>query len=563
MSKSNSDSTAHTVATATVCPIPPADWLEHCAAADAASPAARGARGRLRVVAREERTLVDARTVIRLEPGQLHEYAARAERVMADVLYTQGRTRMVRIAAALELDDSDRTKANVERDPDQPVILPASAAWLRRRLSERVSCEKFDARREDWRAVDVPRDLADHIAGQGDWPGWHELVGIANAPFLRSDLTICATSGYDPSSKVYLHPRREFPAIPDRPTKSAALRALERLLEPFSEFPFASPAARAAFAVHVLTACARHALDVRPLWLYTAPAAGTGKTLLARCASLIAEGTPPAVRQWPENEAELKKSILAAVLASDPTVLLDNVPSGTKVRSAALCALSTSDTYSDRVLGLTQLATAVNRSMVVLTGNNLTAAGDLARRALIVRQDAGMEKVRGRLFRINDLKQHVLEHREELLAAALTILRAYAGASDPVNCPALPSFERWSRVCRDPIVWLNLPDPIETQDAEADDDSDGLSDAFSAILDRFGAAEWSAGELEAAADERMGSERTARATKLADGLAGGGLTDPRRVRYWLREMRDRVAGGLKLVQIGRHARAGRWKIREV
>lgn len=555
------NSTIDSAAGATI-PERPAAWLDARGMADAGMHPRPTGRGRMRVVDHDERAQADGRTVIRLEQGQLHVYAESAERAVVDVVYTQGRTRMVRIATARELADDDRTQAKADRDQDQQVILPASAAWLRRRISERVACERFDARSEDWRPVDVPRDLAEHIAGQGDWPAWRELEGIASAPFLRADLTICATPGYDSLSRVYLAQRGGIPAIPDRPSKADAAAALERLLEPFAEFPFASPAARAAFAAHVLTACARHALDVRPVWVYTAPAAGTGKTLLAGCASLIAEGTRPAVRQWPEDEAELKKALLAAVLVSDPIILMDNVPSGTKVRSAALCALATSDVYSDRILGVTQMATAANRSLLVLTGNNLTPSGDLARRSLIVRQDAGLEKVRGRSFRIADLRHHLLERRAELLAAALTVLRAYACAGDRVTCPVLPSFERWSRVCRDPIVWLGLPDPLETQDAEADDDSDGLAAALHGIRARFGTAEWSASELAAAADERIASARTERAARLADALTAGGLTEPQKARYWLREHRDRVGGGLKLVQSGKHARAGRWQVCE-
>lgn len=504
----------------------------------------------------------DSAEMIQLEPGRLHEYAARAERIVRDVIYMQN-GRMVRLGMAAELEEKKNKEGLIQRDQRQTVILPASCEWLRRRLSERARFEKFDARSEKWKVVDVPEALARHIAQQGDWPAWRELTAVANAPFLRADLTLCDCPGYDPASGVYLQSCAGFPSIPAAPSRADAAAALDRLLEPFAEFPFDSPASRSAFAAHILTACGRHAVDVRPVFVYTAPAAGTGKSLLAGCANLIAEGNSPAIRQWPDDETELKKSLLASLLVSDPTILFDNVQSGTKVRSPALCALSTSPAYSDRILGVTQLATVPNRSIVVLTGNNLTPASDLARRSIVVRQDAGLEKVRGRVFKINDLRQHLREHRAELLAAALTILRAYAIADDKISATALPSFELWSRVCRDPLLWLGLPDPVETQDAEADDDSEGLCAAFAAIRDRLGAGDWSAGELESAANERILGERSARAAQLADALAAAGLSEPRRARYWLREHRDRVAGGRKLVQSGKHAGAGRWAVREV
>jgi putative DNA primase/helicase len=500
---------------------------------------------------------------IRLKPGRLHEYSAAAEQVVQDVMYVQG-DRMVRLGRAAELDEDKKDKEDViQRDPEQQVILPASAEWLRRRLSERAEFEKFDARSEKWKVVDVPLDLVRHIAGQGEWPHWRELAGVADAPFLRADLTICDRPGYDPGSRVYLQSCAGFPSIPAAPARADAAAALERLLDPFGEFPFASPAARSAFAAHILTAAARHAIDTRPIFVYTAPTAGTGKTLLSQMPGLIADGCAPAIRQWPGEEPELRKALLAALLVGDSSFLLDNITSGSRVRSAVLCAFSTSAIYADRLLGETQNCTATNRCVLVLTGNNLTPASDLARRSIVIRQDAQLERVRGRTFKITDLNSYVREHRAALLVAALTILRAYAIAEDKVSEPPLPSFERWSRVVRDPLVWLGLPDPLETQYDEADDDADGLAEAFSGIKERFGDLEWTAAELEQAAGERAMGEQTARAAALAAALEAGNLIDIHKARYWLRENRDRVSGGLKLVQASKHAGGARWSIREI
>lgn len=552
-------------------PIPEVpNWLcEAQHAADAARPARRG---RLRAVGNDERAQADPRQVIRLEPGELHNYAARAERAVAEVVYTQGRTQMVRLGRAYELPQPEaeaegkegeegKKRKVIVRDPVQPVVLHASCEWLRRRLSEQIRCERFDARAEDWRTVDVPRALARHIADQQDWPAWRELAGIASAPFLRADLTVSDKPGYDPVSRVCLLPTGAFPAIPDRPSKDEARAALARLLEPFSEFPFASPAARSAFVAHILTAAARHALDVRPIFHYTAPLKGTGKTLLARMPSLIVDGVLPATKPWADkDEPELRKTLLAGLLAGDATLLFDNVQTGAKVRSAVLCNFSTTELYSDRILGGNESPKIENRCIVVLTGNNITPAGDLARRSLVVRQDAGVEKVEGRRFRIPDLKTYVIEHRGELVAAVLTILRAYSLAEDKMKVLPVPTYERWSQVCRDPLIWLGMADPCGTQDDEADDDTEGLGEALEAIRERMGEGEWTAAELEAAGGEVMMGEPTARSRKLAAALVAGRCRELRKVMYWLREYRDRMAGGLKLVQAGQHAHAARWQI---
>jgi hypothetical protein len=59
----------------------------------------------------------------------------------------------------------------------------------------------------------------------------------------------------------------------------------------------------------------------------------------------------------------------------------------------------------------------------VLTGNNLSLAGDLPRRVIICRIDPETDQPFARQFDLNPLA-HVLEHRAAMLAAACILIRA-------------------------------------------------------------------------------------------------------------------------------------------
>jgi hypothetical protein len=498
----------------------------------------------------------EPRATIQLVSGQFHVAAEAAERLVAEDIYVRAQ-RLARLGTAPELAAS--LQADIARDREQRVVVPVTAEYLRRRLNAIAEFQKFSRREKEWYPVDCPTDLVNNILGYGDWRHFPPLEGIATAPFLRADLTICSTPGYDRASRVYYAPTARFPPIPESPNKDDAEGALGRLLEPFSQFPFATDDARAAFLSHILTAAARHAIDTRPVFFYTAPMAATGKTLLSKMASHIADGVEPAIKPYTDEAEEMRKVLLAVLIAGDPTLLLDNVPSGAKVRSATLCAFATASVYGDRKLGASESLKFPNRCQVSASGNNITPTGDLARRCIVVRLDVNAESARGREFKIPDLKAHVREHRPQLLIDALTVIRAYALASDPVKRRPLESFERWSRIARDPIAWLGYGDAVATQQLETDDEVGPLVAAFKALAGRqqfAWPAKFSASDIVTACQGLGGDD-----LRLAIQAAGcSDTSSARTVGYWLREHRDRVGAHWKLTTPGNTHGVARWQL---
>lgn len=496
------------------------------------------------------------RVVVRLEAGRLHEYAANTERLIDDEVYVRG-GKLVRIGLSLDL--APTLAPAIRRNKHQAVVLPVTQEHLRRRLTELGEFQTYRRREKEWITIDCPNDLAGNILGAGDWPRFTPLVAIATAPFIRPDLSVCTVAGYDVATGVYYRPSQKFPPIPAEPTRAQAEAARAILLTPFAEFPFESAASLAVFAAHVLTAAVRVALGTAPVIFYSAPMAATGKTLVARMPNLIATGTDPAIRPFTDESEELRKVLYSALLTGDAGLLFDNAPNGIKIRSPILCGFATAPTYSDRKLGTSDSHGVPNRCMVTLTGNNITPCGDLARRSLVCRLDVNAESARGREFAITDLASHVSAHRAELLVAALTIVRAYVVAGQPRVAQPLDSFESWSRLARDPLVWLGMADPLDTQETETDDEVDALRAAFEAIAGNLGTHEFKARDI-AGHMLVMGND-------LRSALEAAGCTDASdatKVGYWLRANRDKVAAGHKLTVGGPgHDGVKNWRLKRL
>jgi putative DNA primase/helicase len=492
------------------------------------------------------------RPLVKIIGGELHRCAGLCERLLSGEIYVRG-AKPVRIGYAEELPDADNQL--IERDAAQAVVIEVGAEYVRRRLTEIAEFQR--PAEKGWRTIDCPKDLASNIIGFGEWPAFNTLLAIATAPFVRPDLSICETPGYDPATGIFYQPAMKFPPIPTAPTRQDAEAARQVLLAPFADFPFVDGVAVAAFVSHVLTAIMRAALDVAPVFVYSAPQAGTGKTKLMRLANWIATGHEPAMRPYSDEGEEMRKVLYASLLAGDPTIAFDNLVVGSKVRSPALCGFVTALKYNDRKLGTSESRDIVNRTLVTMTGNNISVAGDLARRSITCRLVVDAERTDGREFRIPDLDGYVKAHRAELLVAALTIVRAYVVAGSPAQALPMPTFERWSMLARNPLLWLGMEDPCASQETETEDEIDPLREAFTAIalyLESRELREFRAKDLAGAAGYDADSMRTA--------IADAGCmdsTDATKVGYWLRHNLDRTAAGLKLINHGAGNRSKTWR----
>lgn len=320
--------------------------------------------------------------------------------------------------------------------------------------------------RKGWTEMDPPAKIAQrYLDNSGHWKLF-PLTGLIFAPTLRSDGTLIEIPGYDKSTGIYFaESGTKFEPISKNITWAEASEALSKLCYPFQDFPFVAQEDESVVLAAILTALVRPILKSAPLFGFSAPGMGNGKTLLANIVSLIATGRNAVATPYGSDREEERKQLFSKLLQGKPCLLLDNIER--PLQSEVLCAILTAPgkTYSDRILGRSEIVEVPTNITFLATGNNLTFQGDLTRRVLLCTIDAKVEKPDSRdNFTIKNLVNHILENRATYVQAALTILKGYIIAGKPKqDIPQYGSFEEWSDLVRSALVWLGQADPCLTR----------------------------------------------------------------------------------------------------
>jgi putative DNA primase/helicase len=139
-----------------------------------------------------------------------------------------------------------------------------------------------------------------------------------------------------------------------------------------------------------------------------------------------------------------------------------------------------------RILGQSEAPEIECRAMICATGNNIVVVGDMTRRTVLCRRDAGVERPEFREFAFDPIKT-VLEDRGAYVAAAITIIRAYQAAGSPAVCPPIGSYGTWSSTVRSALVWLGEEDPVASMETlrEEDPQLGSIRELFSQWREHF------------------------------------------------------------------------------
>jgi hypothetical protein len=361
-----------------------------------------------------------------------------------------------------------KLRASDNRETESWRLIPVTRPYLVETLTCAARFMRFDARVKAFVPTDAPDRVADtYLSRTGAWR-LPELGGITNAPFLRRDSSLCEQPGYDPASGLLFKPGDErFPAVPQQPSKADAIEALALLDRLIDSFPFVSPADRSVALSAIMTTLDRRSMITAPLHAFTAPTAGTGKSLLVDVVASIATGRLMPVIAQGRTEEELEKRLGAALLAGDTAISLDNCEY--PLQGVFLCQALTQQQLNIRVLGLSKIVETPVNATIFATGNNLTIAGDLTRRALICSLDAHCERPELRRFDSNVIDT-TRNERRRLVVAALTLLRAWHISGERVDVVPFGSFDDWSYRVREPLIWLGRADPCDTVAEMREDD---------------------------------------------------------------------------------------------
>lgn len=328
--------------------------------------------------------------------------------------------------------------------------------------------------------VMVVRDLA--ALGRWDLP---VLEGVVEAPTMRADGSILDTPGYDAATRLLYIPAPglHIPEIPRNPSRDDVRRSLSLLDDAFGDFPYVDQASHANMLALLLTCIVRQSFKGHvPLALIDAPRAGTGKTLAVEAVSQITTGRTAALMSAPAGDEEFRKRLTSVLLDGPTVVTIDNIEN--RLSSPSFASVLTAHNWHDRMLGTTGMVTLPQRATWIATGNNIKLGGDMPRRCYWIRLDTQLARPWQRPtegFRHPNLLGWVSENRGELLAALITIARAWFVAGKPVaEVPPLGSFEAWARTVGGILAFAGVQGFLQNLDAlyEQNDEESSEWEAF-------------------------------------------------------------------------------------
>ncbi|MGL6074029.1 MAG: hypothetical protein ACRC8S_07700, partial [Fimbriiglobus sp.] len=346
-------------------------------------------------------------------------------------------------------------------------IEPIPSASLRERLTRVAEWVRVKATKDDMELVPAhpPEWCVNAIMARSQWAGIRKLEAVVEYPVLLPSGELLDVPGFDDKSGLLYQPS-QVPrlSVPARPTQADATRAIEQLFEVVINFPFVGETHRASWLAGLLTPLARFAFQGgAPLFLVEGNTRGVGKGLLLNVISQILFNRTFSASMYTHDVEELRKRITAISRDGDLLVLFDNIvgPFGNAATDIAL----TTTSWQDRLLGQSRLITNPLWTTWYATGNNITFGADMVRRSCPIRLETPEEHPESRSdFRHSQLLQWVSGHRNELLSAALTILRGFILAGRPdQKLSTWGSFEGWSSLVRQAIVWAGGADPAGTR----------------------------------------------------------------------------------------------------
>lgn len=486
-------------------------------------------------------TAAKHKPTIRVQAGDLHRIVDAAERELAATgRYFQRGGLVVGIATDPQTQDAQ--------------IKPLSAPALTAALSSVATWERYDARAENFVVSDPPQRHVGVLFDASAYSHLPPLAGLARQPYLRPDGSLCRDSGYDAPTQLFgLFDAREFNTSPT-PSRADAERDLALLRELLVEFEFDAASDETATLAAILTAAVRPALATAPMFHVKAATYGSGKSFLTGLVSLFASAERPGVLAYPATDEEASKLLLARLLAGPATLTFDNLK-GDLLPHESMCSALTEPFLTGRILGVSKTATVGTRCLFLSSGNNVDAIRDMTRRVLTIVLNPRCETPASRTFQRNP--QRVVEQsRARYVSAALTIIRAWIVAGQPRSASKpWASFGQWSDWCREPLLWLGMPDPAARVFGAmaTDPDRETLGRLLAAWRRVFDARPAMVRDAAAHTDSDLREV-------IAEIAEERGEVNRRRLGRWIARHQSRIVDGLEFRKEQSSTSAERWRV---
>lgn len=484
------------------------------------------------------------KALIRTAAGEMNAILAAAE----DVLVKQGglyQSGGVIVGVNPDPVTSDATLTAIG-EPALTLALSAAADW-----------ERFDARKGAWVRSDPPPRHVSMLYKAQSYARLPKLRGLARQPYYDDAGVLHTAAGYDSQTQRFsTFDAGKFPTPGS--SEADAQEALALLQELLREFHFASEVDRAAALAAIFTAVTRPSLGLAPAFHVSAPNSGSGKSYLCETISLFAGPSGSSQVSYPKTSEEATKAILSLLLAAPAVIEFDDMDTDW-LPHGVINRMLTSQSISDRVLGVSKIATVSTSALILGSGNNVGPLRDLARRVLTINLNARSETPGTLAYQGNpvaDLKAD----RGRYVAAVLTIIEAWKAAGSPrSNVPSIASYGgAWADYCRHPLIWMGLPDPATPllEQMKTDPDADVLLHFLQAWHDKHGEKTLELRQL-LNFDYKHGGELEEAILDLP--VVEKGNVNRSRLGHYLKRNRERLVAGLML-QKAEHSARNAWKV---
>lgn len=415
-----------------------------------------------------------------------------------------------------------------------------------------------------------PSDVARAVVNRGEWEEIPALEGIVNVPVFGPDGKLHATPGYNPHTRLYY---TGGVTLGDTKPTSANVDTARRLLldDLFVDFPFRDDASRAhAVALFLLPYVRPMIAGATPLHLIDAPTPGTGKGLLGDVCAIPALGRELPSTTAGKDDDEWRKRITSALLEGGNFVSIDNITQ--PLDSGVLASVLTQSYWQDRILGASLTVNLRVRTIWIANGNNVVPSDEIARRAVWIRIDANQEKPWDRKeFKHPRLKTWARENRNQLVTAAITLIRAWVDRNMPEHTGKNKgSYDTWANILGGILETVGIPGFLGNENelfATTVNENSVLSEFVNAWKDTYGQKTVSvSGDLFPLAsypDKTEGDQSEYK--NLLEELLGAGNETSRKARLGklLERNRDKVIAGAKIVKESRSSAGMRYRLEDI
>ena len=383
------------------------------------------------------------------------------------------------------------------------------------------------------------------------------LLGVRPAPVFGPGGVLADGWGYDAATKLFIWPRGlSIPFVPRVPTNADVAKARNLIEhELLGDFPFDDEASKTNAIAALLHPFVRPMISgATPLHLIDKPTPGTGGSLLAEAITFPALGESPPFMSAGKLEDEWRFRLFAELRGGPAVIVLDNITE--QLKSETLASMLTApDTVKDRIIRSSETVAVPVRNLWIATGNNMRLSNEMARRSVLSRMDANMERPEeGREFLHPRLMEWAREHRSELVWAALVMVQAWVAAGCPRGSKRKGSFDSWAETMSGIFEVVGIKGFMDNNDKLrqlSDVEGEAWKMFVEAWLETHGTSAVGAGELLDLAEEHLGQ---------VVNLGSYGQSRSTKWGTTLRAKRGAVIAGHKITPDGTKQRAAQWRL---